>query len=714
MTKPTDLEFGYMLLRRHEHEKAVQRLIARVGRDSAAVELAANTMAKNKHIRKHVVASQDALSGPGGVTTAEDIFTDGLIPVKEEFRLDALAPYDPEKGFSQQDAMINALSTGWMNQGLDLIDAATSPREVVGGMVDLGGGIASLAAGPFTDKPLYPAGEEAVWGLAEAGEDFFSDPRAVGKFMQERPNDIIAGVGGARPLAALSGLKRTATGMRTMNPVANVPRAAMAVSRGVGGAATPLSATTGVGITAMKEAWESGVEGGSRGRRFREGIRTWNQEDRAKALLDRFTGSFDELRSLRGERYREALKGLQKTKNLDIGLANVRIRLRKFLEEYGVGFTEGKRHPVSYEDFGRAGTPQAGHRRSQRRPAIQTSDVAGQIKFDGNSFARRFRNATDQQLIRDAVELIETWNHTSVVGMDQLKKELWDLVPSGKLTPAGKAVQAMSRNVRGVLNKGVKGYEKMTTEFAEMSELMDQLSFTMSLQTGTKEFTRSFGTVISKLDGLMSDNADYARWLVQTMEDITGQKFLPTMAGMSMRGTLPASLTGRSNIVAGIKSAAMGALSLGAAGGVNPAFLLTMPFFSPKLVGEFYHLMGRARGVPKRINKRISGGLMELHGAIEKKYPRLAKSGYTLGQIISAVSVEDALLYNSMLHQITQAGEDNPKAMPLEEVPDMLGEFGSDAYKMIRAETTPFDVAAELIETWKGDLSPQKMPLPTR
>ena len=228
----------------------------------------------------------------------------------------------------------------------------------------------------------------------------------------------------------------------------------------------------------------------------------------------------------------------------------------------------------------------------------------------------------------------------------------------------------------------------MNDSYALASEAIRELQTTLSLPVSGRAFKKSFATTINKLDALVNDNQDYGRWIVHAMEQQTGSQFIPTLSGMSMRTVLPSGLAGRSNLIQGVRGLATTAASAvgatAATSAVGLPFIVAMPFFSPALVGRLYHVLGRAAGLPAKHTKRLSSALEEMHKHIEKKYPRLADAHYSLGQVISAVDVEDAFLYNSMLHRAIHPEDETPSVMPSEDVPDLIGEYASDAYREAR------------------------------
>jgi hypothetical protein len=668
----TDYQIGQKILNAsgaRDHPR-IQELISTHGEDEAAVKLGELWWAKNpRYKEKFYTAPADALR----TDKAE-------FPEKDDsgpFRLDPIFPYDPEKesSWSPISTMLgippeissklpalsgtigNLLTTSPINAGLATIEAVRDLPEVLEGLGTISLGLASKMSPSPGGYSMYPPGEEALESLATEAGGFISDPEAIARYIQEEPFDAASMTFGPfRP--ALSGLPVAQKAAAMLNP-ARVPRGlaggreALREAGWPTGPTAPLSATTGASGEALGEAWESGKEGGERSRLFRKGIRTTTHLDRGINLLREFEYSFNMLYKKRSQEYRAGLKNLRVAGDLDADLTNLRVTMREELKDMGIEFVEsGSFHPINYKGFDTGGSPQR-----FPYPPPQSPKVNGQIKkLDFKRSTISYKG--DQEAIRSAVNAIETWDHTSVMGMHQLKKRLWDLVPPGEADIGQRFGNRMYHDLRLSLENSVTGYKKLTTDYKKLSELIEQIDKTLSMPSGHKDAGKSFAVTINKIDQLMDDNRDYGRYLIAAMHEYTGKNFIPTLSGMALRDVLPTSLVGRSGFARGIRSAVAATGIAGAASTVSPLFLLSIPFFSPKLVGEILHVTGRAYGFPRRATRAMGNRVQNVLKDIEKKYPSIANSSYSIKQVLSAVDTEDAILYNRMLHEALNIGEE--------------------------------------------------------
>lgn len=695
----------------------------------------------------------------------EDIDLQAALEAIETDPTDQGAQYDALREYGL--GTIGNLPTSILTEASALGEAAHNIGHVYSGVKTLGAGIYSNYEEAFFrglsegGKQNWPLENQIVDDMYDAVSQWFGSGSALedaARFGYENPAAMLNPFRAARPLVnvkrrlsrmanfpgwdesvplppvsditGVSGQKYSQLGGFAGHPV-DIPGSILNRMRQssegfpINLAVAPAAAMTGAPQAALREAIGSGVAksavgvgepplsrydlldplqrvGARRANLFKEGIKSRGALDRGKNLLDRFSGAFKILSKRKSARYEEALNGLEVVANLDVGMTNIRKALRELLEKEGIGFAQvGGKHGPAYKAFTRENTPIG----TPHSP-VPHNDVTGKIRYNDRSFVHDINLPEDRELLRNMTTDIENWDWTSVAGMQKLKQNMYKYSgQTNNKSPAQQMAQQMYHEVDNVMRTSIEGYGSMSDEYRTYSDLLRQIKTTISLPTTSKDFEKSLSGTIGRLDRLMSDNSEYARWVVSQMEEITGQQFIPLVSGMSLSPVLPAGITGRAGMQRGVRAALMpiaSAVGVGAATStINPIFALALPFFSPIVSGTFYHAMGKAVGLPVQKVKRLSKNMAELNKKVAEKYPEIASTTHSLGQVLSAVAPSDAVLYNYLLWKAINIGDDEaPSAMPIEEVPDVLGKYGSDVYKAVKNYQTPVGRALELDPNW--------------
>jgi hypothetical protein len=169
-------------------------------------------------------------------------------------------------------------------------------------------------------------------------------------------------------------------------------------------------------------------------------------------------------------------------------------------------------------------------------------------------------------------------------GLDALKRSIGAVRDSTEYgTPARVAADRVYNAVKAEIEAQAPAYAKMMEDYARSSEKIKEVTRTFSLGE------RATGdTAARKLQAATRDNANTS-WRNRgdlLNELATYEPGLPyAISGQSLNALAPRGLVGRGGVMA------MGATAVS-----NPLNLLTLPAFSPRIVGETVYLGGKAAG----------------------------------------------------------------------------------------------------------------------
>lgn len=168
-------------------------------------------------------------------------------------------------------------------------------------------------------------------------------------------------------------------------------------------------------------------------------------------------------------------------------------------------------------------------------------------------------------------------------GLDALKKAIGDIRDSTQFgTPARKSADEIYNAVKNQISMQAPTYAKTMKAYSEASELIKEIERALSL--GNKA---AADTSMRKLQSLMRNNVqtNYGNRLdlAKELADKGGEDIIPAVAGQSLSSWMPRGLARLGQYGAGA-----GAL-LG-----SPGLAATLPFTSPRLMGEMLYGMGKA------------------------------------------------------------------------------------------------------------------------
>lgn len=206
----------------------------------------------------------------------------------------------------------------------------------------------------------------------------------------------------------------------------------------------------------------------------------------------------------------------------------------------------------------------------------------GTLDFSRSKFALDRTAQTDITNLTDYVKGygLKTGDRTAL-GVDNLKQILgsyWS--PNSDYRAFTEGLRASARKV---LN-AAPGYTKAMSDYSDMTDTIKDIKQSLSLGDSA-----AVETSFKKLTTALKDN-DFRKQVLQDLDQATGGKLIPAIAGQRMSSWMPRGLAGFVEGGAGITAVAHGGI------GIIPLLGAAIST-SPRIVGEFVHFLGLgARG----------------------------------------------------------------------------------------------------------------------
>lgn len=166
-------------------------------------------------------------------------------------------------------------------------------------------------------------------------------------------------------------------------------------------------------------------------------------------------------------------------------------------------------------------------------------------------------------------------------GLDALKQAIGDIRDTTQFgTAARKAADTAYNAVKSQITAQAPTYAKVMKSYSEATEILSEIERSLSL--GNKA---AADTALRKLQSLMRNNVNTNfgnRMSSASILEANGADIIPALAGQSMSSWTPRGLAGLAASGAGVASV------------FNPTALATLPFASPRLVGETAFKLGSA------------------------------------------------------------------------------------------------------------------------
>ena len=495
----------------------------------------------------------------------------------------------------------SAMESGMEKLGVPKMSTAIAGRDIGGQVENIKEGTPSWLTSQNTAQKVGAFGEQAAEfltpgnvagkvGMAVKGAKMLAKAPKVAKLAGFGARSLTEGaMFGGQTLAQTGdpGEALTAAVMGLAMPTAG--KVLGAVGKGAKKATmATLGKTTGGGKAALDEAFknpnvikfarEAGAEGA---------------EDLQRRAVEESHKALNIIKKNRGEAY---VKDLEKIKANPMQMDEAAIQMREnatnLMEPYGIKLdSEAQKVGKNVFDFGES-------------TIIEHQPVVEKTLSD-----------------------VFKWKDWSPAGMDTLKKRLYDFRNQAKYgTPAYSMVNKIAQGLDSSLKEMVPGYEKMTKAYREASDLIDDAEKALSL--GNKA---SLDTTVRKLTSIMRDNNEVRKEIVDVLTKTGGQDITGMMAGAALAPMAPRGIVAGTGLGIGV-----------GAGLLNPAsWPLAIAYLgasSPRLVGEFVSLMGKA--------SRGANGLIRLTPGLKQNVERIfndAEKGFSPGATKLAPEIKGAI-----------------------------------------------------------------------
>jgi hypothetical protein len=450
-----------------------------------------------------------------------------------------------QQGLSWQDVPLTALKNvvpSAMKFGEGIAHAVTNPLETATNVMDL------MAGGLHNITPKHIASFiDAADAHPEAIDRAVNAANAVGKFYKDRygssqgfkdalandpvgvASDLSAALSGGASLAGKVGLPGVSAGLKTASQYTNP--IGLTVEAGKKIAPATLGLTTGTGSENISRAAQAGAQGDTG---FLQNLR--GQVPMTQALEDA-RHNLSVMRQNRSQSYKSGM----------VDVSNDKTRL-------------------NFDDIDKA-----------------LADAKAEITYKG-----QIKNPEAYKHLQDIQNTIKQWKvlpsaeYHSAEGLDALKQQIGALNESIPYTQenALRVGNNIYNSVKGTIAKQAPTYSNVMSDYSEASESIKEIERALSL--GNRA---SADTALRKLQSLTRNNVNtnYGNRLslAQQLEEEGGKPFINALSGQALSSPTARGLAGLAE-----QGAMVGAYA-------NPAFLFSLPFQTPRLVGEGAYLTGK-------------------------------------------------------------------------------------------------------------------------
>lgn len=353
-----------------------------------------------------------------------------------------------------------------------------------------------------------------------------------------------------------------------------------------------LGVTTGASYGVIRQAFDAAKQGGKALEDFTEALRGRISPD---AIVDEARSALSQIAALRRNEYVQRLETLKgNTQSLDISpiISELNSQLGKFrvrVNPEGLDFSQSA------------------------------------IRFDKE--AQREVQTIVQEMKNFGLQA----GDRTVIGVDSLKRALGDLYSKSSNV---RALVASVKNKTNDVLKQVEGYEQMTKDYAEKSDLVNEIMRGLSLSDQAQ-----IDTTYKKLISSLRLNNEQRKEMIDSLDQFSGGNLSSKIAGQQLSEALPR------GIMRPLGAAFAGGAAL--TGTLIP-LLKFAAFASPRLVGETLRVLGFSDAQAAKIIQAI-GGIETLQRSVVP----LTQSGH-----------EE--LQTTLEEQAPAQGEESPR-VPLEQ-----------------------------------------------
>ena len=441
--------------------------------------------------------------------------------------------------------------------GEGVVNTVSHPIDTANNLVDMGAG----ALRNLTPDPLLRANDalnKNLFGMGnEKGVEAQEKASAVGQFYKDRygseegvkqalANDPVGVMSDLSALTAGGGAALTKAGKlpsvasaltktsNVLNPV-SLPKNLLKATGKT--AQNLLGATTQTGADAVGQAFKSGA---TKEPTF---IQHLSGDAPFTDTIDLAKKGLNKLRQLRADEYQTTRANVGATPEI-IDMADIKQAAQK-----AAGISK-------FGDF-------------EIRPSA--ASIKGKIQEQIDKF--------------DALYQSDPGKYGNPLGMDALKQAIGDIRDRTDFgTPDRKIADKVYNSIKNKIVEKAPEYGKMMKDYEKASSELKDVEKTFSLGEKTGK-----DTAIRKLQSLTRNNVytnyGYRQTLADVLKEKGGVDLMPSVSGQAMKPWLPRTLGGQIETIG----------TLGAAY-FDPGILATLPFQSPKVVGNAAYRAGQGYG----------------------------------------------------------------------------------------------------------------------
>ena len=596
---------------------------------------------------------------PTTTATSIDATRTQPLPETEESEYEPISPYNAEEGFSWGGMAQNALGDLGENVFLGSLRGATEVPGMIGSAASGVGNFATGMADAAQGEAVDPAEQSAIQGGANIIEFLRggvmtppSNPIRQGvtqiagmmgenltspEQWQERPLSNATELWGLlAPIGQATLPSKAAQYLQQMN-MYNV---ANKVSQRIFGGSAKLAeniyseiegVATGKGGDVFREALESTsdlgstpsakrmkgiplpwVDTGPRGKAYYANLR---REEPITAIGEAVTEGLYQARQQRGIDYVEQLPNLRSIRiDGPAGTySDATEELKKVLREWGVqgipedvGMAMGRSTPIDADAL--------------TFNATQITSKAAQNKI--KDIVREWSNLPKEAGGIDKID---------IAMLDNAKKRTWD--HRARIPHDYKSGRSLSKGLFDVidnkLKKEVEGYQKLTSDYRKISDLIDEFEETFSIPAeGAKR--KSLGPALKSLSGMLKGNtsAEVKETVFKALSDAMGipdDAVMSAVAGRALSEMVSSGLIGKSLFAGG--SVGSGASIFTGNWSGLPVWVASLMFVIPKSAGEIAGKLGATK-------RQIKFGKKIFDEVTEKLPPGIYAEGMTLFEVL--------------------------------------------------------------------------------
>lgn len=470
----------------------------------------------------------------------------GIVGQLKNFFAPTSAPDDLTWMDVAKGAVVNAPSSA-VQVAHDIVQPIIHPIDTAEAIKNIGAGVlqkVGILSGSDSEKYADAVGKFFV--------DRYGSEAGIKKAIATDPVGVLADLStvltaGGGALARAPGVvgkvgEIASTAGRTVDPLLAAGKTAAAVGSGV---AEVVGGATGTGGKAIRTAAEAGAEGGATGQAFRDNMRGANFEE----VVSEAKSALDAMRTERGKLYNSGM--------VDVAADKTVLKFDKI--------DDAIKSVENVKNFkGQDIAPKTAVIRAEIKDTVEQWKGLGNF-LGGKEF------------------------HTAE-GLDALKQKIGDLRDAQEFgSPQRKIANEVYGAIRQTIVDQAPKYAKVMEGYEQASKLVEDIERTLSLKKGA-----SIDSSLRKLQSVLRNNVNtnYGNRtvLADFLVSAGAKNLIEKLAGQSMSSWMPRGI--------GRAIASGEALGLPALAVSNPKAALmlgaTLPFTSPRLVGETVHALGRA------------------------------------------------------------------------------------------------------------------------